>query len=1348
MPSRHIVGYCLYGAAVVFSGYLYVATTANTWIASVATLVLLGLPGLALMRRWEYRRSAVVTPGEGLSSSLLQEYDFLTSSSNDIILLITRDGTIVRANDRAAEAYGYSTEELEGETLRLIRAPESFGDIARQMQQVELKGGWVFETKHRRKNGEVFPVETSSRVIKIGGMKYFQSIVRDITDRKKSENRLTRLNECFLGFGSDPTDNINSLVELCGELLGATAALYNKLDGGFLCSVGKWNAPENFNAMDRADGHLCYDLIRTGREDLMVVRDLPATTYFGSDPNVREYGLKTYVGKAVRFGKENIGSLCAVFQNDFIPSGDDERLVSILASAIGVEENRRRNEEALRESEERYRRLVELTPDAIAVHSNGRFVFVNPAGIRLIGAKELNDLVGVPIMDVVHQDYRELVKARVAGPDRNDVGQPFAEEKFLRFDGSTVDVEVATVPITYGGKPATLVVARGLEERKRAQTELIELRKAVDSSGEIIFMTDVQGVITFVNPEFTNVYGFTSEEVVGTSTPRILKSGALGQTQYELFWKALLQKQVFKGEMTNRTKDGRLITVEGSASPILGVKNTIVGYLAVQRDVTERKKSEEAVRRSELRFRRVWESSMDGMRLLDADGRFVMVNEAFCTLMGKAEEELIGKPFTISYEPVSAVQDEMDRNIYRQRFESRSFARHQEVELPLPGGRRLLVELSNSLLEIPNEPPLLLSIFRDMTERRAAEEKLRESEEKFRSLSEQSPNMIYINRGGKVVYVNEKCVEMLGYSKEEFYSQSFNFLSLIGREYVSLVKENFAKHLTGSEIPTYEYVLVGKNGERIVGLHTTRLINYGGDNAILGIVTDVTEHRRAEDELRRLYRAVEQSPTSIIITDVGGVIEYVNPKFTEVSGYSLEDVKGQTPRVLKSGRTSSEEYSRLWESILSGKEWKGEFQNKKKNGDLYWELASISPVRDSSGTITHFLAVKEDISARKMLEQQLWQAQKMESLGTLASGVAHDFNNILGIILGYASLLRQKSLVVERAGPYVDSIITAAERGAGLVKQILTFARKSEFKLANVDVNSIIGELTTMLGETFPKTITLSLQLKKDLPSLSIDRTQLHQALLNLCVNARDAMSDHGSISIATRLVDGKSLAHRFPNSQGNDYVEISVSDTGSGIDEATKGRIFEPFFTTKDIGKGTGLGLSVVFGVVQEHQGFVDVESELGKGSTFRVYLPLPTGSVIASEREGMEIERQLAGTETVLVVEDEELMRELVATVLKDRGYRVLEAADGEEALKIHAANRGMIEVVLSDYGLPRLDGWEACRRMKKNDPKLIVFLASGYLDPQVKSQISAGGVAGFIGKPYSPNEILGRLRDALDK
>jgi two-component system, cell cycle sensor histidine kinase and response regulator CckA len=1318
----------------------------RVWLAVVLTLALLVSAGVALVLLWRRKLPAVEGGLDARHSppgSLMQQYDSLTRHANDIMFLMTSEGTIINANERAGEAYGYSNEELAGIHVSQIRAPETLGVLRRQIEQIGERGGMIFETIHRRRDGRTFPVETSARQVEIDGAKYIQAIVRDITERKKAEERLGRLNSCLLSFGSDPLKNVNSLVELFGQQTGAASALYNRLNGELLCSIGQWNVAEDYRPVDDAKGHICSDLIKSGSEDLMVVRNLQRSDYARTDPNVMRYNLKTYVGKGVRFGDATIGSLCVVFHEDFVPSAEDEKLMGIIASAIGVEENRRFKEDALRESEDRYRKLVEFSPDAIAVHIDGRFVFVNHAGINMIGAHSLNELIGKPILDIVHPDYRELVLSRAFHSPEQWSDQPFVEEKFIRFDGTAFDVEVATTPITYGGKAATLVVARDLEDRHREQEELTRLREAVETSGEIVFTTNAEGIITFVNPEFVRVYGYESAEVVGKATPRILKSGLMEQTRYEEFWQFLLQKRVIRGEMVNKTKGGRLITIEGSASPIVGKGGTVVGYLAIQRDVSDRKEVEDALRKSEESYRGLFNSVSDAIYIQNREGKFLDVNQGALAMYGHPREFFIGNtPLALAAPGLNDMEKTAEalKKTFEgipQRFEWWGLRRDGSV---FPKEVRL-----NRSLYFGQD--VVVALAQDITERRESERKLRESEEKFRSLSEQSPNMIYINKGGKIVYANQRCVDVMGYSKEEFYSKEFNFLSLIAPEHISIVRKNFARHAAGEEIDPYEYDLYAKDRKRVVGIHTTKLIDYEGGSAILGIITDITGTRHVEEELRKLQRAVEQSPASIIITDVDGNIEYANPRFTELTGYKLEEVIGQNPRILRSGHTPKEQYAILWETIKAGKEWRGEFQNKKKDGDLFWEQASISPIRDASGATTHFLAVKEDITKRKMLELQLWQAQKMESIGTLASGVAHDFNNILGIILGYASLLVQKPMDSSKLHAYAESIVKAADRGAALVRQILTFARKSEFKLERVDVNSIIGELAKMLGETFPKTISLSLQLKKALPALSIDRTQLHQALLNLCVNARDAMSERGALTIATRLTLGNSLGSRFAAAYGRRFVEISVSDTGTGMDEATRNRIFEPFFTTKEIGKGTGLGLAVVFGVVQEHQGFVDVESEPGRGSTFHVYLPVPEGSYSGIDDSSTIGVDAPGGSETILVVEDEDLMRGFLVALLEQKGYKVLAAIDGEEAVKMHAAHAQEIDLVLSDVGLPRLDGWAASKRMKEVNPDLLVFLASGYLDPELRTEVAQGGVWGFIEKPYRPNDILGKVRQAFD-
>ena len=1297
-----------------------------------------------LTLRYVTRQSSVAgTPPQTLPAEKSVSPELLTSS-HDIILLVTREGKIVSANEEAILAYGYAKGELEGMHARDLRAPDARTDLDRHLAQIQELGSLRFETVHCRRDGSTFPVETSARSIELEGQPYVLAIVRDITKRKRAESRLTTVRDCFLSFGADPVENINALVRLCGQMMGGATALYNRLDGGFLRSIGQWNAPTDLQVTDRPEGHVCYDLITATKDDLLVVRDLPLTKYFVADPNVKKYGLKTYIGHVVRFGQERIGSLCVLFNEDVDPSEEDRELMGIIAAAIGIEENRRHKERALSESEERYRRVVEFSPDPIAVHVGGKFVYVNRAGLRMIGAREMSELVGKPILGIVHPDSQEAMRSRMMEQSTAPVEQPFVEEKFVRLDGTAIDVEVATTPIFYEGNHATLVVARDLEDRRRAEEELVKLRKAVESSGEIIFTTNPDGIFTYVNPEFTRVYGHSAAEVIGKSTPRILKGGTLDASGYDSFWDSLLKRKIFKGEFENRKKSGELITVEVSASPIVGDKGAIIGFLSIQRDVSERKRVEDALRKSEASYRELFNSVGDAIYIQDRDGRFLDVNQGAVEMYGYARKDFLGKsPADLGAPGMNDLDATMKavRKTFAgepQRFEWWGRRKNGEI---FPKEVRL-----NRSMYLGQE--VVVALAQDITERRASVQRLQESEEKFRTLSEQSPNMIYINKGGRVVYVNQRAVEMMGYTKEEFYSQNFNFMNLIAPEHISLVKRNYGRHMSGQEIEPYEYGLLTKGGQRLIGINTTRLINYEGGPAILGIITDVTGTRMAEVELRKLHQAVEQSPSSILITDTEGKIEYVNRKFTEVTGYTIGEVLGKNPSILKSGHTPEGEYATMWEAVLSGKEWRGEFRNKKKNGELFWELASISPIRDSSGTITHLLAVKENITERKALEQQLLQAQKMESLGTLASGVAHDFNNILGIIIGYASLLDQKLNDPVRRATYLEAIVKAAERGAGLVRQILTFARKSDFTLEKVNVNSIIGELAKMLGETFPKTITLSLQLERALPLLAVDRTQLHQALLNLCVNARDAMGDKGSLTLSTRLVDGSTIARRFATAAGKTYAEIAVSDSGMGMNEGTKGRIFEPFFTTKEVGKGTGLGLSVVFGVVQEHQGFVDVESEIGMGSTFKIWLPVPEGIVPGPGATQRHTEDAPGGTETILVVEDEELMLDLVASVLEQKGYRVLLARDGEEAMKIHQANIGRIDLVLSDIGLPKLDGWESCQQMKQADPTMKIILASGYLEPELKSEIMKVGSIGLIRKPYSTLEILNNIRKALDE
>lgn len=401
--------------------------------------------------------------------------------------------------------------------------------------------------------------------------------------------------------------------------------------------------------------------------------------------------------------------------------------------------------------------------------------------------------------------------------------------------------------------------------------------------------------------------------------------------------------------------------------------------------------------------------------------------------------------------------------------------------------------------------------------------------------------------------------------------------------------------------------------------------------------------------------------------------------------------------------------------------------------------------------VTHAVQRKNSEQQLRESEEQLRQAQKMESLGTLAGGIAHDFNNLLCIILGHASSMLEFNLDANASRKAAESILKAAHRGANLVKQILTFARKTELSIAPVNVNNLIEELTRMLADTFHKTIAFSLHLGDDVPFITGNSDQLHQSLLNLCVNARDAMPNGGKLSIRTEVVHGIAWRNVFPEMRENDYVCISVSDTGTGMDESTRTHIFEPFFTTKSRDRGSGLGLAVVYGVIKSHSGFIQVESEVNRGTTFRTFLPVPLCNGAGSITEAQPVEEPLRGTETVLVVEDEELLRELVTTLLSRSGYKVLIAGDGHEAIEVYKQHQNEIALVLADIGLPKLSGIEALTRMKEINPGVKAILASGYLDPELMNGIQKAGANDFLQKPYVPTEICRRVRlvlDALEK
>jgi PAS domain S-box-containing protein len=511
---------------------------------------------------------------------------------------------------------------------------------------------------------------------------------------------------------------------------------------------------------------------------------------------------------------------------------------------------------------------------------------------------------------------------------------------------------------------------------------------------------------------------------------------------------------------------------------------------------------------------------------------------------------------------------------------------------------------------------------------------------------------------------------------------------------------------------------------------------------------ELAERKKAEQDLRKLSVAVEQSPASVVITDTSGIIEYVNPHFTMLTGYKLEEAIGQNPSVLKTGETSSEEYRLLWETIMSGGEWRGEFHNRKKNGDLYWEQALIAPIRDGQ-TITHFIAIKEDITDRKQLEGQLRHVQKMEAVGQLAGGIAHDFNNILTAIVGYASILQLKLPEESSLKKTAEQISATAERGASLTQGLLAFSRKKTSNPVIVDLNEIIHRVHQLLLRLISEDIHLEIRLDEHKLPVMADSGQIEQVLMNLATNARDAMPYGGTIVITSTLfrIDNEFVLSKGFGHPGA-YALLTFTDSGGGMPPETLKHVFEPFYTTKELGKGTGLGLSIVYGIIKEHNGFIVCNSTIGVGTTVEVYLPVLNESQFVAERKSPVISvPSQRGSAGILIAEDNDTTRELTREILEEFGYVVIEAVDGQDAITKFKENWELISLVILDVIMPALNGGEVYKVIKSMVPTMRVLFCSGYTKDVANGQVGLDEGMNFLSKPFTPKELLMKIREVLN-
>ncbi len=655
------------------------------------------------------------------------------------------------------------------------------------------------------------------------------------------------------------------------------------------------------------------------------------------------------------------------------------------------------------------------------------------------------------------------------------------------------------------------------------------------------------------------------------------------------------------------------------------------------------------------------------------------------------------------------------------------------------------------------KPLKLLSTLIDISERKQYEEQLTQKEREFTLLLNSAAEGIFgMDVSGYCTFVNRRCLELLGF-KDEKDVLGLNIHEIINHEreggkssskarcrLQKTLKKGVGIHVNdevfrrkdGSYFPVEYWSYPLKRGNRVIGAVVTFF--------------DVSEKRAVEKQMLRMINVLEQSLESIIITDLEAKIIYVNPAFEKITGYKKDEVIGKKPNVLKSGMHDEKYYQKLWDRLSNGDSWEGTFVNRRKNGDLFKERTVIFPIKDARGNIINYAAVKRDITEEELLREQMFQAQKLESLGKLTGGVAHDFNNLLTVINGYAQMGLQLIGKDHPLFSYLDQIARAGERASHLTSQLLTFSRKQIISPKVVNVNNIIKDTEKMLRRLIGEDIEIITELDENALPIKADVTQIEQILMNLVVNARDAIIEKNDprekrITLVTKQLNlDKEFASKYIDYQEGPNILIQVNDTGIGMTPEIQRHIFEPFFTTKEQGKGTGLGLSTVYGIVKQNNAAIYVESEQGKGTTFSIYWPCAAPE---QENEKSDKAKIIKGSnQRILIVEDDEGVRRFLTESIKKLNYDVLQAENGKRAIEIILEGKEKVDLIITDLVMPGMSGIELAKELKELNIKIPILFSTGYADEHIDYLISNDIKTDLIQKPYSIDELAEKLDSFL--
>ena len=1105
------------------------------------------------------------------------------------------------------------------------------------------------------------------------------------------------------------------------------------------------------------------------------------------------YPVRGAVGAPVRWGNEILGVLSLHTDTPRAYSNADARLLDLFADQAAIAIRNARLYEETRRLASFNEDIIRSMAEGIVIEdTDGVLTLVNPAGAELLGY-EPDDLVGQPRETIVPPDQRARLEAVDAAVEQGE--RELFELELLRKDGTRMPALLSGAPRfdAEGQFAGTLVVYNDITEQREAELELSHraehLRRISDLAADLASAPSSDAFFRLLAKELREISGglfvavssydadeqaltvehvvgegpllarateYLGGRVVGLKTPvdedvraQLLREGVgtrtdLAETTFGAVPKPAaraLQKALgidhFVG-LAFTARDQLL----GTAVVVSRTEHThpspevLRVFARVTAAALRQRQAEKALRESEERFRMVLENLPGGVFAHDLEGRIVLVNEAASRNTGYTREELMSMAVA-DIDPTSQPRGDADtlwHNLETGGSTSLETAHIRKDGSQYPADVRL------SAVTLQGRP-IILAVAFDISERKRAEQALKESEERFRALIESAPVSILLLRDGRYIYGNPASADLLGYdSPREI--EGLDALQTIAPEFRPLIKERMSRIAARRDNEPIEVKLVKATGEPCWAMTTSVSIQMDGEPTAVIVGQDITERKRAEEELRRLGAAVEQSTEGFLFTDMEGRILYANRIVEELYGYPLDDLIGDSVFSLNASPGDTEA---MRTHLLETGSWTGEVEQRRQDGSTFPALVSLFTVTDESGDVDSAVVAVRDITEEQRMEEQLRQQERLAAVGQLAGGIAHDFNNILAAIILYTEMPLGQPSISPRTRNALETILEESHRAADLIQQILDFSRSAMMDTETIDLVDLVEETASLLRRTIPENIDMLVEAPAGACTVEADRTRIHQALMNLALNAKDAMPTGGELRMIVESLHVSDADEPPLRGMGSgEWARVTVSDTGTGMTEEVQDHLFEPFFTTKEQGKGTGLGLAQVYGIVKQHEGFINVETVQGEGTTFTIYLPAEE-TAPEDDRERPRGPKGGRG-ETILVVEDAEGLRGAIRAGLSSVGYRVLTAAHGREALDKVIEHE--IDLVLTDVVMPEMGGEALMRRLRQERPELQIVAMTGHVMDKDVHQLHASGFSAALPKPFSIEELTDVVRSVLDR